>query len=471
MFMRYKKIKLRSFLPLLFIGVSIIAVVGVVLNIDKVQTFFGKASGTPANIIIDTQGVIGTLNKPWQNLSQGGEDKNYRFTSVASTIKALNPEYIRIDHIYDFYQIVSRDGSGNLQFDWTKFDPIISDILSTGAKPFISLSYMPDVLGNGDITGQPQNWGEWQTVIQRTIEHVSGRRGLNIAGVYYEVWNEPDLFGQWKTYGDKNYLTLYYYAAKGAQNASNAQPFKIGGPATTALYPNWITKFFDYAQQNDLPVDFYSWHRYHRDIDQFIADSSLFDQTIVNYPNYVYSVEKIISEWGHDSEVDPGYDSNYSAAHTVATAIQFPRILNRSFIFEIQDGKDQAGQEYWGRWGMLTHQDFGSKKKPRYNAVLMLSQLGNTQLSLVGQGSWVKGLATRDNQGKVKVILANYDSQGVHAETVPVTFQRINPGQYTITQQFLGRGPTQVSIATTSSALKHTVTMPASSVVSLELSR
>ena len=67
---------------------------------------------------------------------------------------------------------------------------------------------------NGDITGTPTDWGAYQLVIQKTVEHLSKDRGID--NVMYEVWNEPDLFGGWKTYGPKNYLTLYSYAAHGA---------------------------------------------------------------------------------------------------------------------------------------------------------------------------------------------------------------------------------------------------------------
>ena len=159
---------------------------------------------------------------------------------VVNQMKTLDPSYIRIDHIYDFFNIV-QGSPGNLSFDFSRLDPMIDSILATGAKPLIALSYMPSVIAqDGNIINQPVDWNDWALTVQKTVEHYSGRGNKNIAGVYYEVWNEPDLFGGWKVYGDKNYITLYSYAATGANRATNVQPFAIGGPATTALYKNWM---------------------------------------------------------------------------------------------------------------------------------------------------------------------------------------------------------------------------------------
>ncbi|KUK79130.1 MAG: hypothetical protein XD95_0595, partial [Microgenomates bacterium 39_7] len=176
-----------------FLVVAISAVAGA-LQIDTVREFFSQASGEPANITVDTQNVLGTLNRSWRNLAQGGESKNWRLQPISEKVKRLNPQQIRVDHIYDFYDIV-HGSPGNLSFDFTQLDIIINDILEVGAKPYISLSYMPPTISSGDIVDAPHNWADWQLTVQRTIEHISGTRG--ITDVYYEVWNEPNLNIEW----------------------------------------------------------------------------------------------------------------------------------------------------------------------------------------------------------------------------------------------------------------------------------
>lgn len=457
----------RSFLGLFFVLFMGIAAVVATTQLDVIREYFSRASGEPANLMVDTQAILGPMPRPWRYLAQGGEDHAWRLEPLVPQVKALNPEYIRLDHIYDFYDIVG-GSPGNLTFDFSKFDLILNDIQATGAKPYIALSYMPPVISAGDIVDKPQRWEDWQLVIQRTIEHVSGKRGT--VDVYYEVWNEPDLFGGWKYYGDKNYLTLYTYAIRGANNARGVQRYKIGGPAITALYKNWFDAMAKHATDNNLRYDFFSWHRYSTDIEQYQKDMTEVRTWIEAYPQLEPTLEFHITEWGHDSNVQAGYDTAFSAAHTVAGAIEMIPTIEKAFVFEIQDGKSPEGKQYWGRWGMFGHADFGAPAKPRYYGLRMLDKIGDQRLQLLGKGSWVKALAAKDDLGNVEVVAANYDRRSGHSETVPVTFQNIQPGNYKLDVEFLGGRKQQIKLATTAAILRTEVFMPTNSVAFMELS-
>lgn len=454
----------------LFLSAFIVILMGVGIlwsaaQIDQVREFFSRASGEPANLQVDVLNVVGTTPRPWRHLAQGGEEAAWRIEPIAGQVRALKPEYIRIDHIYDFYEIV-QGTPGNLQFDFSKFDVILNDIEATGATPYIALSYMPPAISSGDIVATPQNWADWQLTVQKTIEHVSGTR--NTPNVYYEVWNEPDLFGGYKYYGDKNYLTMYTYAAQGAQNARVRQNFKIGGPAITALYKNWFDALLTHAARNNLRLDFFSWHRYSYSIDQYRQDMTEARTWLQRYPGYE-NIELHITEWGHDSNNHAGYDTRFGAAHTVAGAIEMMGIVDKAFVFEIQDGKDPEGKPAWGRWGMLQHQSFGSTPKPRYRALQMIDRLGNLQLQVLGKGTWVKAAAALNNEGHPQVIIANYDQNGRNTENVPLTFTNIIPGEYTITKEFLSGLKQSEKVATTSTSVQTFVPMAVNDVALVTL--
>jgi hypothetical protein len=448
------------------IGASVISFITLtaliaVTQLDKVREFFSKASGENANIYIDTQAVVGPMPRPWRNLAQGGEAFDWRLQPLTSQVAALNPDYIRIDHLYDFYEIVG-GSPGNMTFDFSKVDVILDDILATGAKPYISLSYMPPAISSGDIISPPVNWTDWQIVVQRTIEHISGTRGID--EVYYEVWNEPDLFGGWKYYGEKNYLTMYTYAARGAQNARGVKNFKFGGPGITALYKNWFDALSKHAIANNLRYDFFSWHRYNHKVDQYRDDMIEIRTWLQKFPQLEGNLELQITEWGHDSENHAGYDNAYGAAHTVAAAIEMVGVVDRAFVFEIQDGKDPQGQPYWGRWGLFTHSEAGAKAKPRYYGLRMLDKIADSRLQLLGKGSWVKGLAAKDEKEIINVVLANFDVYGKHAETVPVTFTNIKAGEYTVTREYLNGQQNTEKVATTAAELRINVPMSANTI-------
>jgi len=423
-----------------------------------------KATGTTANITVDTTAKLEPIEPVWNSYAQGGESSTDMIAPVITQIKALSPRYIRIDHVFDHFQVVDRNADGTLRFSFSRLDEIINSIIQTGALPFISLSYMPPVLAQGgNITAQPTDWNEWSLLVKRTIEHISGKNALNLTNVYYEVWNEPDLFGNWKYYGNKNYLTLYEYAVRGANAAVNTNAYKIGGPAITKLYKNWITAFADYISEKGLRLDFFSWHLYTANPQEYGKNVSLVTSWLFPYPTLV-NLPRLITEWGFDSNINPGYDSLFSAAHTVATVRNTLAGYEQLFAFELVDGEDPAGKQLWGRWGLLTHPAQGMLKKPRYTAFLLLNQM-------TGEGTWVTAFATYNN-GNTKLILVNYDPVANHVEAVPVTFIHLTNGNYIFKKQSLRTGlsasPDQL-IQVVDTTYTTQLIMPANTITLLEL--
>jgi len=445
-----KKETISGLIPLIF-GLFVIVIV--VLVISTAVQYVGKAAGVPANLVFNYEGVLGKLPQPWRNLDQGGEEPKEMLASVVEEVKELNPEYIRLDHIYDAFKVVSRT-DGRLTYDWTGLDKAIEVILATGAKPFLSLSYMPIVISSGDMIAPAKDWNEWGQVVQATIEHYSGRSQKNIDGIIYEVWNEPDLFGGYKTYGGKNYLEMYSASAKAAARAQNVNPFEIGGPATTGLYQNWEERLIKYVAGNDLRMDFLSWHRYSYDLEQYERDARQARKWAENIPALV-NLKFYVTEWGHNSEVDPGYDEKFGAIHTLAGARVMMGSIDRAVLFEIKDGP--GAEKYWGRWGILTHEKFGTpEKKPRYHALQFLNNLGPYRLSVAGEGSWIKSIASTDDKGNLKIMVVNYDPKGLHSEAVPMTFENLPKGNFKITRtEFMGSSRT-LNVATDAATWKTT---------------
>lgn len=446
---------LLAFMPLLLFGVY------------QAVIIVSRAAGTQANIIVDVTNVLEPIRTDFYHaLAQGGEESTDMLASVIGETRALKPQLIRLDHLYDHYDVVGRSGN-ELTFNFTRLDAAVDSILATGAKPLLALSFMPSAIArDGNIINPPNNWDEWALVVQRTIEHYSGRSARNLTGVYYEVWNEPDLgqFGSWKLSGDKNYLTLYRYAAVGANRAQNVNQFFLGGPATTGLYKNWIISLV--ASGNRL--DFLSWHSYLADPKRFNDDQRNIATWLLSYPQYTL-IPKLITEFGFTGNKSKAYGTTYAAAHTAATIRQL--ISGRptyAFSFQIKDGPNQA--ETADGWGLLTHDDNGKRPKPRYYIFNFLDAMAGNRLELSGEGTWVTGFSSvRDNT--MRLMLVNFDMGGNHVETVPITFTNIQPGTYRYRERFLlGRDVTITEVATVS-AFTRRLYMPAQSVAILELTK
>lgn len=437
---------------------------------DDAYRLVTEAVGTRANLVVAVNVEQGELKKPWLHLAQGGEDLAVNMLEpVSEQLKNLSPASVRIDHIFDGYGVVSRGEEGELVFDWARLDEVVETIGEVGAVPMFSLSYMPPVLSGGDIVGPPEKWEEWALVVQKTIEHYSGE--MDLEGVSYEVWNEPDLFGDWKTNGDKNYLELYKWSVVGAEAAEGVKPFEIGGPATTSAFSHWLTTFLEFVEENRLRIDFVSWHRYSKNISDFGKEIPLVLGAVTKSPLFQSrGFELFITESGPTGDNDEVYDSNLGAAHLVAMAREVMDHVDRVYTFEIVDGKDPNGNKLWGRWGLLTHPDFEVEEKPRYQAFQFLENLSGSRVTVLGEGTWVKAIATKDNSDVVRVLAVNYDRYGKHVETVPIVVQGLSSGEYIVKKSFLDGGLSEETVAVSDSgAFEGSVTLPANGVVLVEI--
>jgi len=248
--------------------------------------------------------------------------------------------------------------------------------------------------------------------------------------------------------GKKDYRTLYAYAARGAARARVTQAFKLGGPATTGLYKNWLDKFFPFILENKLRLDFFSWHRYDSNIEKYQEDVASVDQWIESHP-YFASVEKVISEFGPDSEKGGQNDTRVGAAHLLAVA--------RELLFKIKYGFSFS---VTGQWGIIG--------KPRYEALRLLTALGNQRLAVTGDGTWVKAFGAKKGES-YQVLVVNYDPRGSHSEVVPVTFTNLEARNFVLKQTNLLGGTQQTEIATDEAMLQRQVPLTANSAVLLEL--
>jgi len=463
--------KTKKILGLAFLLILVVADIGLGLYILRlrrqlqlaVPEVFVVEEYRPANIVVNAKASLGKIQPFWQGFAQGGEEVGgSMLASTVSEMSRLSPRYIRLDHIFDddYYGVVKGDGG----FDFSRLDAEVDRILAMGAKPFFALGYMSGHLASSKIS-VPNNWSHWQALVKATVEHYSGRGGKNIADVYYEVWNEPDLeiFGGWSRGGAKNYLTLYSYSAQGAMAAANVNRFYLGGPATTGLYRNWVLDLINFCSKNNLRLDFISWHRYSFSPNQFLKDiKDTFTWLGDSRDNYDW----IITEWGPTPEKSGTYGSRYAAAHAFATVRRLLGLADLLFAFEVKDG---PGQGSFG-WGVLAHQSAGGYRKPRFHAFSWLNQLvAGERLALRGEGTRVSAVATKSDN-LLSVFLVNFDVGGGATEQVPVKIIGLPGGAYQVNKSFLfssGQNE-QTTAASSADELATEVSIPANEIARID---
>ncbi|MFV0556953.1 MAG: GH39 family glycosyl hydrolase [Lactovum sp.] len=142
------------------------------------------------------------------------------------------------------------------------------NLLECGVKPFVELSFMPTSLAKEESTtkgfyaanmSEPKDYEEWANYIESFIEFLVEKYGVEeIKSWYFEVWNEPDLYGAFFKGDQSAYFKLYKYTVNAIKKVCSE--LKVGGPSTSAS--RWIKSFLDYCKQEKLPLDFVTTHQY-----------------------------------------------------------------------------------------------------------------------------------------------------------------------------------------------------------------
>ncbi len=139
-------------------------------------------------------------------------------------------------------------------------------VLAAGMKPFVELSFMPSALASGKKTvfhykgniTLPRNFDEWHDYIKEFVSFLIDRYGHEeVEQWYFEVWNEPDLWGFFKG-KQQDYFKLYKYTVAAIKEVDDN--LRVGGPSTSSN--RWVGEFKAFCDRERVPYDFISTHHY-----------------------------------------------------------------------------------------------------------------------------------------------------------------------------------------------------------------
>ncbi|MEO8284823.1 MAG: glycosyl hydrolase [Chloroflexota bacterium] len=302
-------------------------------------------------------------------LSQGGEsDDPGFFDNIKDTGAALGPGLVRLDNIYNFYDIVGRAADGTITYNWSHFDRVLDGVTAMGKEPLICLSYMPEVMSvNGASRVKPPlKYDEWSALVKATVTHVNIDRKLGVR--YWEVWNEPDQWSFWQA-PFPEYLKLYDITVEAALAADPT--VKLGGPSVAHFSTDHLGEFLEHEQWQGVKgrVDFISWHSYGHSPDEIAANIRTMRKILERFPQFspeIFITEFNVLQGGAGDTSAGGYTDTAEGAIAFLSSIESMQRerLDRAFLFELKDG--QGPKSYWGRWGILTNDGL---PKPIYYAL------------------------------------------------------------------------------------------------------
>lgn len=233
-------------------------------------------------------------NPTWEGVS------SWQTTTGVDNLKAIDMNEVRIG----VPPAVVSTAEG--VYDWKRGDEAVDIIVNKqGAtiKPLLLYStpkwLSPSPNAPDYFSYPPTDNVKWAQVLVDEYKHYTAgfSNGFTYNIDYVEIWNEVNMGVSW--YGTMDqYFQMYKEAA--TQLRAYDPTLKIGGPSLARLEPAWAQAFLDFVQAENVPFDFFAWHRY-------TPEAIVYDQdleqvkTWLAQRNLTSSVEIFLEEFNIDA--------------------------------------------------------------------------------------------------------------------------------------------------------------------------
>ena len=282
----------------------------IIIVLFFVQNLFGQ---TQKNFTVDFNNVLGTF-KPLANVTAGPESSLVGYKDARIKMIRTNDYYGPCD--FPFYSRFFFNNAINPQFDptnpahydWTATDSVITINHDNGFETFFRLGISFNVSEKSPYWDPPYDpndttYNNISEVFKRTAMHYNDGwdNGFNYGIKYWNVWTEPD-GGFWNTsLSPETYYRMYEAVANKMKTYDST--LKVGGAGF--LSGNvinggaWITDFISYCKNNNVPLDFLSWHLYNQHNPYSVYVYADYIRSILDTAGYT-NVENIITETNMD---------------------------------------------------------------------------------------------------------------------------------------------------------------------------
>ena len=352
--------------------------------------------------------------------------------------KALRIPYARThdtphrwnSHTVDIDQIFP-DWNANVNnpksYDFTLTDELLAMMIKAGTKPFFRLGQSIEHDSKKYGIYPPKNYKKWAKICEHIIRHYNegwaDGHQWNIE--YWEIWNEPDLDApgdRWKTdprcWGGslEQFYEFYEVAAKHLKKCF--PHLKIGGPAF-ANPRKYGPAFLDYVKATDTPLDFFSWHMYHRRPHR--VEEDVFKVREILDEKGFKDVESILNEWNYQRKWEEPDD--YSARVRLS-------IKGAAYVAAIMSTCQNAPLDMLMYYDLRPHVSYNGAFSayhydllPAYWSLYYWAELADygTQVKSECAESDIYTTAVKSSDGKLRLLLTRYNEDKPEVELKEVT--------------------------------------------------
>jgi xylan 1,4-beta-xylosidase len=391
-------------------------------RIAIIATFISKAAIAQINVNVDFSKELGPMKIEQMALGQGGLSEEPMLSKRIPEIRALHPGVIRL-FMTDYYDVLPEKGKCH----FTTLDSMVTNILQTGAKPFMSFCLKPRAFFpviDQDIV-EPNDYQGWEQFVYDVVKHYVDK-GAGIK--YWEVGNEVDIGEDGGTpyrFKPESYARYYKHTVSAILRADPTA--KVGGPALANYRSPILPELLRVCSAEKLPLHFVSWHNYNNSPTFIRSQIEYVKEMLKGHPDL--HPETIMNEWNMHL-FNPPLDPRFQPCFITETVWQMKDAgLDWSCYYQIKDWYvnyetfakifSAHGAAFMSRWwnrqaqfsGLIDYQDH---VRPAYFSFKLLSRLAGQQLEVNTNSKTVHGFATHDPKLQMhNMLLWNFSEQAV----------------------------------------------------------
>lgn len=377
------------------------------------------------SVNIDCEKTIGFFNDfaeincgPIPNPGIDGVDLTNQFRETGLDF-IRNHDFSGPTDISTIFPNMSKDPSDPTSYNFSVSDQYITSIVNAGCDVFYRLG--ESASGEERLRQPPEDFGKWAEICKHIVMHYNDgwAEGYQYNITYLEIWNEPDLSGFWNG-TVQQYYALYETAAVTLKQYDSS--LKIGGPCTSSIFnENFTIGFLSFVKENELPLDFYSWHMYASTPYQLYNGSKLVRNLLDTFG--FYDAESINTEWNINI-IFPQRDKDNAknAAFTACSLSSFQDAgIDHAFRYRATQDNNPIARFIGFDLSLFTHD--GLYKKPAlsylaFNHLISDSPL-RLQSKMIDEEQKITCLAGLSEDGKnITLLLSNFETEDTSYEII-----------------------------------------------------
>jgi len=212
------------------------------------------------------------------------------------------------------------DENDPANYDFTLTDKTVRETYECGSTMLYRLGSKIEHEIKQYQTLPPKDYHKYARICEHIIRHYcyGWADGMELPIVYWEIWNEADNYKPDKhnpCWGGTHEEFLEFYEVMAKHLKGCFPELKIGGPAYTGAHHrrHYMETFVRYAAEHQIPLDFFSWHGYRCDPQDYVKDTEFAKDLLLRYG--FTETETILNEWNYVRSWS-GPEYNYSM-HTI----------------------------------------------------------------------------------------------------------------------------------------------------------